>query len=109
MGLDYGYRKGYRTRIEIARDILVAAGVEGSRKTHIMYRANLSYRLLNRYLKHVLKAGLIECDGKNCYVVTDAGKAFIEMYDEYEKTSKKVEKGMIYLRNDREKLEKMLI
>ena len=49
----------YRNRLDIIADVLeVAKG--GARKTQIMYGANLSYRLLTRYLKEVMDTGLVK-------------------------------------------------
>jgi len=39
----------------------VISGNEGARKTQIMYQAYLSYKLLVRYLKDVMDAGLVVC------------------------------------------------
>ena len=49
----------YRDRLQIIADILVIAS-RRARKTQIMYQANLSYRLLCRYLGEVLEAGLVK-------------------------------------------------
>ena len=51
------------------------------KKTHIMYRANLSYRQLKHYLRMLLRKRLIT--KKNEYYVTTAqGRAFIENFSE---------------------------
>ena len=47
----------YRDRLQIIADILVIAS-RRARKTQIMYQANLSYRLVCRYLGEVLDAGM---------------------------------------------------
>ena len=83
MGLEFGYRKGYRTRLEIARDIIVAAGVEGSRKTHIMYKANLSFRQLEKYLRLMLEIDLLDetlNNGRKAYDTTHKGINFLQRY-----------------------------
>jgi len=101
-------RKGYRSRLEILRDILLVTGDKGTKKTHIMYGANLSYRLLTQYLDDASNAGLIACDGESCYMITKKGKMFLELYEDYEKKSKEVEKRLNHLKNGKETLEKML-
>jgi predicted transcriptional regulator len=81
----------YRSRLDIIADILVVAS-ERSKKTRIMYQANLSYRLLCKYLPEVLKAYLVRFERKErCYVLTRKGKDFLERYKEYSKESKNIE------------------
>ena len=68
--------KTNRKRLEIVRDVLLAA--EGSsKKTHIMYGANLSYKLVTRYLAAMTKAGLLRTSNNSSYLVTDEGKIFL--------------------------------
>ena len=105
------FRKGYRSKLEIVRDILhvAANGSEsGSKKTHIMYGANLSYKLLTKYLDEVLDSGLI-CEGGSCYFITKKGKEFLEIYEDYEEEREAVHRHRIKLNNGREELEKLLI
>jgi len=103
--------KGYRGRLEIIRDILLVtadAGNVGSKKTHIMYRANLSYKLLMRYLGETLHAGLV-CNGGSCYLITDKGKEFLEFFKEYQKNQAEIQKHSINLKNGRKNLEKLTV
>lgn len=84
----------YRSKLDIIADILRVAR-EGAKKTRIMYQANLSYKLLSRYLAEIRKAYLIRFEsGKRCYVVTQKGKKFLEEYKEYSRRNKHVEKGL---------------
>jgi len=112
LDLDVGNsRKGYRNKLEIIRDILFVvkvSGGNGSKKTHIMYGANLSYKLLTRYVEGVLEAGLISYDGESYYKLTEKGKMFLECYDEYETKRRDLEKRINHINNGREILEKML-
>jgi len=101
-------RRGNRTRLEIIRDILLITGDKGAKKTHIMYGANLSYRLLTQYLDDASNAGLIACKEESCYIITEKGEMFLQLYEKYEKKSKDVEKRLNYLKNGRETLEKMV-
>ncbi len=48
-----------RDRHEIVAEILDVA-VEGTRKTHIMYRAKLSYTQTNEYLSWLIEKGFLE-------------------------------------------------
>jgi len=102
-------RKGYRSRLEIIRDILLVLVEEGSKKTHIMYGANLSYKLLLRYLEHILDAGLAKCTGNSYYTITEKGKKFLKLYQKYEEERVEVEKRLNCLHCGKEMLEKMLI
>jgi len=82
----------YRRRIEITRDILRAVSVNnGARKTRIMFRANLGYRVLLRYLKWLLEAGLLLLDEDSYYQLTDKGQAFLSLYQRYEKGLRELE------------------
>ena len=97
----------YRGRLDIIADILYV--VRGSaKKTQIMYQANLSYRVLQRYLAEITGSSLI-CfeDGKRCYVLTDKGRAFLDAYEEYSKTNRQVEKRVNDVRSKKSVLEKL--
>ncbi|ETA69168.1 MAG: hypothetical protein PWQ51_27 [Methanolobus sp.] len=69
-----------RSRTAISVEILRAA-LEGAKKTHIVYRANLNFEVVNRYLSLLQENGLIEQKG-NMYVTTDKGKEFQEIAKE---------------------------
>ena len=71
----------HRSRLQIVADMLHAAG-NGSKKTHIMYGANLSYELTNRYLTDLLDGGLIKIRGDE-YMVTEKGREFLKRFAEY--------------------------
>ena len=80
--------------MDIIADMLLVAS-NGAKKTQIMYKANLSYRLLTKYLEQVRKAYLISFERKQRrYVLTDKGQQFLEAYKVYSKTSKHVEKSL---------------
>ena len=63
--------------MEILVDILSLVK-EGARKTHIMYRANLSFKLLDKYLNEVLTAGLVRLDDDGFYKITGKGLIFLD-------------------------------
>ncbi len=69
----------YRNNIEIVADVLTIAR-EKALKTQIMYRANLSFRLTERYLETVLSAGLVMLDVDGRYLVTDKGVSFLKKF-----------------------------
>mgnify|MGYP002395611715 CR=1 FL=1 len=95
----------YRRRFEIIADILNAADT-GAKKTRIMYVANLSYRLLEKYLEETLKVGLIRLNN-NGYGVTEKGRTFLERYSEFSSKYLKLNKELEALRFEREVLERM--
>ena len=61
---------------------------EGSLKTQIMYKANLSFTQLNDYLGFLLDNGFItqacrtSSDGKEVYVITEKGVDFLQVHRE---------------------------
>lgn len=74
--------KNHRGKIEIMADML-ALSTGAIKKTHIMYRANLSYEQLLYYLNQLLNKGLIMqdlVDGSPIYRTTEKGREFIECY-----------------------------
>jgi len=94
----------YRGRLDIIADILAVAR-QRAKKTQIMYQANLSYRLLTRYLAEVRRAYLVRFEREEgCYVLTRKGMEFLERYKEYSNRNKHVEKQI----NDVDGKRKML-
>ncbi|MFZ0655640.1 MAG: winged helix-turn-helix domain-containing protein [Nitrososphaeraceae archaeon] len=72
-----------RGKIQIMGDIvdLCKAGI---RKTHIMYKGNLSYEQINRYLYELLEKELIIQnldDGVLTYRATEKGRSFLQYYN----------------------------
>jgi predicted transcriptional regulator len=77
-----GFRMGRRrSEAEVLVDVLSVA-LGDVRVTHLMYRANLSYSTLHRYLFAALDRGLIckvnNSDGSVVYRTTEKGKAVLE-------------------------------
>lgn len=63
-------------------DILTLSTV-GIKKTHIMYRANLSYEQILYYLSELLTRGLLEQDtfeGTQVYRTTEKGREFLQHF-----------------------------
>jgi len=93
-------RGRYRNKFKIVGDILrflQEADNPGCKKTHIMYSANLSYRLLTRYMKDVLDAGLVDYDGACFYTITEKGKMSLNSYEKYENQRREVEQCAVGL------------
>jgi len=69
-----------RSDLDICADILVAAR-SGAKKTHIVYRANLNFKLVRKYLRRLIENGLLHpSPEKNVYTTTDEGMDFLEQY-----------------------------
>lgn len=68
----------------------------GARKTRIMYQANLSYKLLVRYLDFTLKSGLVSLssESEELYIVTRKGKEFLDQYRRFSEHSMELEKKL---------------
>ena len=74
-----------RNRIEIVANILDIAR-NGALKTHLMYKANLSYMVVTQYLSFLVRSGLIEEvfseDGPTkMYKTTAKGFQYMQVYD----------------------------
>jgi len=82
-----GLTSPHRSRIDIIADILDVAD-EGARKTHIMYRCNLSFKQLENYLGFLLDRGLLkrvpeegESDYASSFKITDKGQILLQAYE----------------------------
>jgi predicted transcriptional regulator len=70
----------HRSEEEIVADILTSI-LDGSKKTRIMYGANLSYALTTKYLSKLLECSLIQySDRDKKYMLTGAGRKYLERY-----------------------------
>jgi predicted transcriptional regulator len=97
----------YRSRLDIIADILQVVS-QNAKKTQIMYQANLSYKVLQRYLRNITAASLIDFEkAKQCYVLTPKGKDFLEAYKDYAKTNKSIEKRLNDVNNKKKTLEEL--
>jgi predicted transcriptional regulator len=73
-----------RDKLYILAEILEIVK-EGTLKTQLMYRANLSFRQLHDYLNFMLKINLLERDVRNdkeIYKATARGLDFLQRYRE---------------------------
>ena len=71
-----------RSSLDIVRDVLSIASVR-ARKTRIMYRANLSFLQLEKYLSTLIGKGLLSHDGDSGYLVTGTGLEFLKLCEDY--------------------------
>jgi predicted transcriptional regulator len=78
--------KNYRSRTEIAAQILQAANDHDEiTKTKIMYKAFLTYAQLQEYLALLIQNGLLEYfDGTKSYRTTEKGLKFLKMHGQME-------------------------
>jgi len=96
----------YRSRLQIIADILSITR-RGARKTRIMYQANLSYKLLCKYLNEVVSAGLVRFVDGDCYVLTVKGREFLNKHEEYSKHCEMVEEHLNHINSVKSVLERM--
>ncbi len=74
-----------RTKINIVNDMLNTIQRKGGKikKTHLMYKANLSHKLLVTYLDELVSKGFIKEaneNGTNLLVITDKGYDFLNHF-----------------------------
>jgi predicted transcriptional regulator len=84
-----------RDKLSIIAEILEIAK-EGTLKTQIMYKANLSFAQLNDYLKFMLKTNLLNkffANGKDVYAATEKGIDFLQRHFELTELLKENENG----------------
>ena len=82
-----------RTRIHALVDVLRVIEAENGRAkpTHILYKANLSYKILKDYLNSLLQKGFIEVvldKNRTYYRLTEKGQQYLNEYRKLEKLSK---------------------
>ncbi len=83
-----------RSQMEIYVDILKAVAEGKKKPTHIMYRANLSWTRLRRYIDFLITQGLLQegiNDGSSVFTLTIKGKDVIGYF-------KRIE-GELYTKN----------
>lgn len=71
-----------RDQLHIVNEILKVAN-QGASKTHIMYNANLSFKIVNHYLNFIMENELllkIHEDYKPVYYASEKGLTFISGY-----------------------------
>jgi predicted transcriptional regulator len=101
-------RKNNRGKIQIMGDVLTL-GTSGIKKTHIMYKANLSYEQVHLYLGELIEKRLIEQDVSSedgvVYRTTEKGREFllnytrlVELLEEEARQESEVELSSPYIR-----------
>jgi len=70
-----------RGRIEIIGDILEVCLDGVTKRTHIMYKGNLSYSMLRQYTEELIRKGLVEEKNSGSFATTEKGRAFLKYYE----------------------------
>ncbi|MHB1867994.1 MAG: winged helix-turn-helix domain-containing protein [Nitrososphaerales archaeon] len=72
-----------RSRMETYCDIIKAIGGGAEKPTHIMYRANLSWTVMQGYIRSLEGQGLVQAqddEGKRLYQLTERGFGLLKQY-----------------------------
>jgi predicted transcriptional regulator len=89
----------YRSSTEII-DSMLRSIRAGATKTHIMYRAYMSYSQLKEYLKLLEERQLITFDpGSQLYMLTEKGLKFMNAYDKINELVPSVNEGKTLVEN----------
>jgi len=70
--------KERRGKLEIIADILSVA-LKGAKKTEIVYKANINFKRIEKYLPYLMEKGLME-HTNGVYCTTEKGKEFLRDY-----------------------------
>jgi len=86
--------RNYRDRLDIIADILKVTK-RNPKKTQIMYQANLSYKVLQKYLGTLTKSAMINFqEGSHCYILTAKGQTFLDTYQYYTQSNNEINKQL---------------
>ncbi len=73
-----------RNDIDICADILKVAR-SGAKKTHLVYKANLNFEIVKKYLSRLSENRLIVSENGH-YITTEEGMKFLDKYQEFSNT-----------------------
>ena len=68
-----------RNKLDISAELLYVAK-NGAKKTHLVYKANLNFMLVKKYLARLTENGLLESVNEIFYT-TDKGARFLDQYE----------------------------
>ena len=72
-----------RNNLDICVDILHVAR-KGAKKTHIVYKANLNFKIVKKYINRLIKTGMLSsAKDSSLYVTTGQGINFLVKYHEF--------------------------
>jgi predicted transcriptional regulator len=81
-----GRTERHRSKVDIVYDILVSAAGAGAKKTHILYKANISSTQVENYFSALLAHNLIvhaqDIEGNKVFRTTEKGLRFIMCCEE---------------------------
>ncbi len=83
---------------------ILEAASKGASKTRIMYNANLSYQLLEKYLQITKNLDFLKLRGSR-YELTEEGLQFLNKYLDFNKRYGKAQDKIVKLEMERELLE----
>ena len=70
-----------RNDLDICADILQVARA-GAKKTHLVYKANLNFEIVKKYLSRLSENRLISSENGH-YITTEEGVKFLDSYQEF--------------------------
>jgi predicted transcriptional regulator len=91
-----------RDRVSIIAAILEAVNL-GATKTRIMFNANLSFKLLEKYLNICIFAGFVRVERSN-YKLTSRGQEYLKHYRLFEERYMRAQRLLEALDCERERL-----
>ena len=98
----------HRSQEDIIANMLSIV-IKKAKKTHIMYKANLSYTLLRKYLDLLLESHLVKYNKEDkTYELTPRGEVYLDMYAEYKAVEDTVLSSELELYNKKALLDNML-
>jgi hypothetical protein len=62
---------------------------------------------MEKYLNSLIDSGLLECDDGSCFLITERGKDFLQMYEDYLERCKRINDDVDGVLKHRLKLENM--
>ncbi|HKW03879.1 MAG TPA: winged helix-turn-helix domain-containing protein [Nitrososphaerales archaeon] len=77
-----------RSRMEVEIDIMQAISDGAGRPTHIMYRSNLSWSVMQSFIRSMESQGLLVmrlAEGRKSYALTEKGQRVLETYHSVKK------------------------
>jgi len=95
----------HRDRLRIIAAILDACA-SGACKTRIMLQANLNFTLLEKYLVHVMRLGLLQVEGQT-YSLTEQGRDFLNDYKLFHNRYLNAQEWLKYLDSEHERLSRL--
>lgn len=96
----------YRRKIDIIADILSSTVNGTAKKTWIMYSANLSHGLLEKYLAEILKIGFLRRRDDR-YEITERGVMFLKRYRYFMSKYSEVQSSLQTIMSEMRDLEEM--